>query len=215
MRSVCPTLRPAALSDFDAIEALMYRSVRALCIRDYTAEQIAVMMRDFAFARAEEILIRDRTYFVAEFEGAIVGCGGWSWRAKTYRMRDDDTGQETALPHPAPGLAAIRAIFVEPALAGRGIGRTLVCAAEEAARKEGYGAFEIGATLTGVPLYRTLGYRASGLYSFELASGGRFAVVMMHKRNRRDDARDAGASGSGAMCRPKHLSADTAMGDTI
>jgi GNAT superfamily N-acetyltransferase len=215
MRPVCPTLRPAILSDFGAIEALMYRSVRALCIRDYTAEQIAVMMRDFAFARAEEILIRDRTYFVAEFEGAIVGCGGWSWRAKTYRMRDDDTGQETALPHPAPGLAAIRAIFVEPALAGRGIGRTLVCAAEEAARKEGYGAFEIGATLTGVPLYRTLGYRASGLYSFELASGGRFAVVMMHKRNRRDDARDAGASGSGAMCRPKHLSADTAMGDTI
>jgi GNAT superfamily N-acetyltransferase len=215
MRPVCPTLRPAILSDFGAIESLMYRSVRALCIRDYTAEQIAVMMRDFAFARAEEILIRDRTYFVAEFEGAIVGCGGWSWRAKTYRMRDDDTGQETALPHPAPGLAAIRAIFVEPALAGRGIGRTLVCAAEEAARKEGYGAFEIGATLTGVPLYRTLGYRASGLYSFELASGGRFAVVMMHKRNRRDDARDAGASGSGAMCRPKHLSADTAMGDTI
>lgn len=181
MQDLRPTLRHARPSDRDAIERLMRLSVRTLCIRDYSARQIAAVEREFGFGRLDEALMLDGTYFVAEMQGAIVGSGGWSRRTKLLQVRDDDTGLEGDLFHPPPGKAAIRAVFVHPEMAGRGLGRLLVRAAEAAARKNGHDAFEIAATLTGVPLYRKLGYRTKGLFSFELNGDGRFAFVLLSK----------------------------------
>lgn len=192
MFQIRPTLRRALAADRDAIESLMQRSVRALCIRDYSADQIATMTRRFGFAQLEETLIDDGTYFVAESAGAIVGCGGWTWRELTYHMRDEDTGLERSLPHPSPGSAAIRSIFVDPRVAGRGIGGLLVMAAEASARKVGFDAFELRATLTGAPLYRKLGYRAGGLFSCDFASESRFHVIMMYKQDRQNTAHHGG-----------------------
>lgn len=183
MQDLRPTLRHAQPCDRDAIERLIRRSVRTLCIRDYSDRQIAAMEREFGFGRLDDELILDGTYFVAEMQGVIVGSGGWSRRTKLLQVRDDDTGLESGLPHPPPGKAAIRAVFVHPEMAGRGIGRLLVRAAEAAARKKGYDAFEIAATLTGVPLYRKLDYRTKGLFSFGLSGGGRFAFVLLSKRD--------------------------------
>ena len=194
LQGVQPALRLARMSDREAIEALMRRSVEALCIRDYTAHQIAALGRDFGFGSIEDELILDRTYFVAELQGGIVGCGGWSQRTKLLRLRDDDAGADTVLAHPSAGWAAIRSIFVHPAVAGRGVGRLLVNEAETAARRDGYHAFELAATLTGVPLYRKMAYRTKGLYSFELRGGGRFAMVLMGKA----DAERSLPAGAGA-----------------
>ncbi|MGH6618210.1 MAG: GNAT family N-acetyltransferase [Alphaproteobacteria bacterium] len=183
MQDLRPTLRHARPCDRDAIERLMRRSVRTLCTRDYSARQIAAMEREFGFGRLDEALILDGTYFVAEIQGAIVGSGGWSRRTKLLAVRDDDTGLESDLLHPPHGKAAIRAVFVHPEMAGRGIGRLLVRAAESDARKKGHEAFEIAATLTGVPLYRKLDYRTKGLFSFGLSGDGRFAFVLLSKRD--------------------------------
>lgn len=181
MQDLRPTLRHARRSDRAAIERLMRRSAQTLCIRDYSARQVAAMEREFGFGRLDEELILDGTYFVAEMQGVIVGSGGWSRRTKLLKVRDDDTGLEGDLFHPPSGKAAIRAVFVDPEMAGRGLGRLLVRAAEAAARKNGHDAFEIAATLTGVPLYRKLGYRTKGLFSFELSGDGRFAFVLLSK----------------------------------
>jgi GNAT superfamily N-acetyltransferase len=190
MQGTRPTLRIARMSDRADLEALMRRSVQTLCIRDYSARQIADVGRDFGFGNLDEELILDGTYFVAEMQGAIVGCGGWSRRMKLLEVRDDDTGLESALPHPAAGKAAIRAIFVDPAMSGHGIGRLLVRAAESSARSHGFQTFELAATLTGVPLYRKLDYRTKGLFSFGLSGGGRFAIVLMGKDGKESDARE-------------------------
>ena len=199
MEDARPTLRIARMPDRDAIEALMRQSVQTLSVRDYSARQIAGIGRDFGFGSLDEALILDGTYFVAELSGAVVGCGGWSGRTKLLEVRDDDTGQDGALPHPSSGKAAIRAVFVHPAMSGRGVGRLLVRAAESAARSHGYDSFEIAATLTGVPLYRKLDYRTKGLFSFGLSGGGRFSVVLMGK-----EERDCGRP------RPDPLRAETA-----
>ena len=192
MHALRPTLRLARMSDRHAIEALMRQSAETLCIRDYSARQIAAVARDFGFGSLDEDLILDGAYFVAELQGTIVGCGGWSRRTKLLQVSDDDTGLECVLPHPSSGRAAIRAIFVHPDLSGRGIGRLLVRAAETAARRSGYDAFEIAATLTGVPLYRKLDYRTKGLFSFGLNGGGRFAFVLMGKWDRDCGVRSPG-----------------------
>ena len=104
-------------------------------------------------------LIADGTYFVAESAteqnesgksaaSAIVGCGGWS-RRKTLYGGDQWAGREDALLDPARDAAKIRAFFVHPAWARRGIGGMILEACEAAAIEHGFHRLEMGATLTG------------------------------------------------------------------
>jgi GNAT superfamily N-acetyltransferase len=60
--------------------------------------------------------------------------------------------------NPATDAAKVRAIFVHPDYARRGLGSLILATVEEAAREAGFKRFEMGSTLTGVPLYRLKGY---------------------------------------------------------
>src|SRR5438874_1986462 len=82
-------------------------------------------------------LIRDGTYFVAEENGAIVGCGGWSRRRSLYGGDGARTGED-ALLDPEREAARVRAFFVHPAWARRGIGRSIMAACEEAIVAAGF-----------------------------------------------------------------------------
>jgi len=87
----------------------------------------------------------------------IVGCGGWSKR-KTLFGGDRWTGREDSLLDPRREAAKIRAFFVHPDWVRRGIGSMILDACEGAATAAGLTRFEMGATLTGVPFYRAMGY---------------------------------------------------------
>lgn len=102
-------------------------------------------------------LIGDRTYFAAMAGAAMVGCGGWSRRRTLYGGDQRPVGGSELL-DPAREAAKIRAFFVHPDHARRGIGRMLFEASESAARASGFGRLELMATLPGVPLYRALGF---------------------------------------------------------
>jgi GNAT superfamily N-acetyltransferase len=52
----------------------------------------------------------------------------------------------------------IRAFFVHPDWARRGIGRRLLGLSEQGARAAGFKRLEIAATLPGIPLYEASGY---------------------------------------------------------
>lgn len=188
MIQVRPTIRRAQLSDCAALAALMRQSVHALCVRDYSLAQITAVTDVFGFGTLDKQLIHDETYFVAELGGEIVGCGGWSRRIRPYSVQHDRTARRLVLPHPTPGRAAIRAIFIRPDMAGRGLGQLLVRAAESAARKWGHDVFELTATLTGVPLYQKLAYRLHGIYSFDLPDRRRFPFALMSKTDPVNDA---------------------------
>ena len=174
-------LRLARTEDAPILRYMIRESARYLCTGDYSDEQIEGAKTDFGFATLDEQLIEDKTYFVAETGGAIVGCGGWAYRCHSLPIRGETHGERIELPHPSRNAAAIRGIFVHPGWSGQGIGRRLVRAAEAAARLQGFDAFEIAATFTGVPLYRKLGYHSAATYHMPLGEYDSFPFVLMTK----------------------------------
>ena len=125
-------------------------------------------------------MIADATYFVAEMDGTIVACGGWSKR-KTLFGADHCAGREDALLDPATDAAKIRAFFVHPDWARRGIGTRVLETCESAAGAAGFRRFEMGATLTGVALYKARGYREVERIGVPLGNGEILPIVRMEK----------------------------------
>jgi GNAT superfamily N-acetyltransferase len=154
--SVNYLLRAATLADEPALRELIARSIRALGLGDYTPDQIeAALLGAFGLDTA---LVRDGTYFVAVTEhGEIVGCGGWS-RRKTLFGSDARGDRDDAWLDPMSDPAKIRAFFIDPVHARRGLGRAILERSEAEAARVGFSAFELMATLPGMRLYEKCGY---------------------------------------------------------
>lgn len=172
------SVRLARDLDVAAIETLIPISARALQAATYTAAQIeAALGSVFAVDRQ---LIADATYFVAERDGGIVGCGGWSRRRALFGG-DRGVPRDSALLDPLREAARIRAFFVHPACARQGIGRLLMRACERATVAAGFATLELVATLAGEPLYSAFAFRAVERYELALANGLPLPVVRMTK----------------------------------
>ena len=151
-------IRRATPADVPVLTGLIDASVRGLQAGDYTPAQIDGALRTVYGVDTQ--LIADGTYFVVEDAGGtIAGCGGWSKR-KTLYGGDVFRAREDSLLDPRCDAARIRAFFVHPERARRGIGAMILEAWESAAVAAGFRRLEMGATLTGVPFYRAKGYRA-------------------------------------------------------
>lgn len=171
-------LRLAQESDIPALEALIPLSVRALQSAHYSPAQMeAALGPVFGVDRQ---LINDGTYFVVEAGGQLVGCGGWSLRKAVFGGDRGRAGEDTAL-DPACDSARIRAFFVHPGWARRGIGRAILEAGEEALLAAGFREAVMVATLTGEALYAALGYAVEERYEVPLAGGLMLPVVRMRK----------------------------------
>ena len=94
---------------------------------------------------------------VVEAGGRILGCGGWSRRRTLYGGDQRPVWAADYL-DPRVDAARIRAFFVAPEAARRGVGRALLEACLEAASAAGFRSFELMATLPGVPFYRANGF---------------------------------------------------------
>jgi GNAT superfamily N-acetyltransferase len=176
-------LRLATEEDIPALDALVEASVRGLHAGDYTQAQIEGALGTVLGLDTQ--LIRDGTYFVAEtvaddHSRRLAGCGGWSKR-KTLFGADRAPGREPASLDPATDAAKVRAIFVHPAFARRGLGTLILARVEAEARAAGFRRFEMGSTLTGVPLYRLKGYVEVERIAVPLANGETVPVVKMVK----------------------------------
>ncbi len=173
-----PTLRLARPDDRASLEALVERSVRDLGRGYYTPAQIESSLK-YIFG-IDGRLIADGTYFVVEVAGQPAGCGGWSYR-RTLFGGDQFSDRSPAPLDPAVDAAKIRAFFVDPAFARRGIGRMLMQASEQAARAAGFRVLELMATLPGVPLYQALGFTATGALDQPVPDGTVVPFVPMRK----------------------------------
>jgi GNAT superfamily N-acetyltransferase len=161
------------------LELLIPLSVRALQAPYYSLAQIeAALGPVFGI---DKQLIRDGTYFVVEQGAEIVGCGGWSRRKSLYGS-DRGREQEDAELDPQHHPARIRAFFVHPAWARRGIGRSILLACERAILAAGFRTVEMVATLAGEPLYASFGYAVTDRSDIPMANGLRLPVVRMSKR---------------------------------
>lgn len=174
-------IRVAVADDIPVLRGLIERSVRGLQASEYTPAQI-----EGALGHAlglDTQLIADRTYFVAiprTDPATLAGCGGWS-RRKTLFGSDHGPHREGGFLDPATDAAKIRAIFVDPAYARRGLGTLILHHCEQAARAAGFLTLEMGSTLTGVPLYTLKGYCETGRIDVPLPNGEVLPVVRMRK----------------------------------
>lgn len=171
-------LRKATLQDRAAIEQLIGVSARGLSRADYSDAQIEAAIADVFGVDTE--LIRDGTYFVVEHDGLLVGCGGWSKR-KTLFGGDRYEGRESGLLDPTREPAKIRAFFVSPEWARKGIGRMLLQTCEQEARASGFQRLELMATLPGVKLYQALGYVSGERVTYAIGEGVSIDFVPMQK----------------------------------
>src|SRR5580698_5267667 len=137
-------LRKATHDDRPALQVLIARSARELGAGDYRPEQIEGALLG-AFG-VDTQLIDDGTYFVVESEGVLVGCGGWS-RRRTLFGGDAHSERNAQELDPNVDAAKIRAFFVDPDHARRGIGKTLLEHCETEARAQGFTRFELMGTL--------------------------------------------------------------------
>jgi GNAT superfamily N-acetyltransferase len=170
----------ATLAQQAALEALIARSIRTLGAPDYTAAQIEAALAG-AFG-VDTALIRDGTYFMVLDAGEhIVGCGGWS-RRRTLFGSDARAERDDSWLDPASDAAKIRAFFIDPPHARRGLGRSLLERCEQQAMGAGFTRCELMATLPGVRLYARCGYLAGAPIEHPLPGGLTITFVPMHKR---------------------------------
>lgn len=202
------SIRLAEARDVPELRELIEASVLGLQAGDYSPAQLKRALE--AVYGVDTQLIADKTYFVAEArnegrnneglnneaptnieDGApqkresestplMIGCGGWS-RRKTLYGGDQFPGREDSLLDPATDAAKIRAFFVHPAWARRGIGGMILDACESAAKATGFHRLEMGATLTGFPFYKAKGYAELEQTAAPLGTGLSLPIVRMAK----------------------------------
>jgi GNAT superfamily N-acetyltransferase len=173
-------LRVATVEDVPGIRRLIEASVRGLQAGDYSPVQIEGALATVFTTDSQ--LIADGTYFVAFTQsGDLAGCGGWSFRKTLYGGDHQVEAIEPERLDPELDPAKIRAIFVHPEFARQGLGSLILAAAENAAMGQGFRRFEMGSTLTGVPLYWRMGYREVSRIAVPVGNRERIEVVRMVK----------------------------------
>jgi GNAT superfamily N-acetyltransferase len=147
--------RLATPDDVTAIAALIDRSARGLSVGFYTPAQIEAATKHVFGVDTQ--LIADRTYYVIDAPGGLAAAGGWSARCTLFGG-DQMKHAEDPLLDPAIDAARIRAFFVDPAWARRGLASALYRACADAALATGFQRFELMATAPGEPFYERLGF---------------------------------------------------------
>lgn len=173
-----PAVRLAVAAEIPALTDLIVSSARALSRGYYTEAETEAAIR-YVFG-VDSTLIADGSYFSAECDGQLAGCGGWSRRRSMYGGDQRRIGTQELL-DPASEPARIRAFFVAPAFARRGVGRSLFAACVRAAASHGFQSLELMATLPGVPFYEALGFSSVEPVTDTLPDGTPIRFVRMRR----------------------------------
>ena len=171
-------IRRATLEDRAALERLIAESARGLSRGDYTGEQVEAAIASVFGVDTD--LIHDGTYHVAEAGDEPIGCGGWSKR-RTLFGGDRYGARDSGYLDPRTEPAKIRAFFVRPDWARRGVAGAILETCEREAQAEGFRSLELMATLPGVRLYAARGYVAGEQVEYEIAEGIKIEFVPMKK----------------------------------
>ncbi|MBR9763109.1 MAG: GNAT family N-acetyltransferase [Rhodobacteraceae bacterium] len=159
-------IRPAMPADTEAVNRMLARSYRALLAPDYPAELLREALP--FIKRPRPGLLTCGTYFLTLTgdEERVLSAGGWT-----------DTS-----PHGAagrPGEGHVRHVATDPDAARQGLGRGLMGQVMRSACAAGVELLQCQSTLTAVPFYESLGFRARSLIELRLPNGVLFPAVQM------------------------------------
>lgn len=172
------SLRPALPEDTSALNVLIANSARILSRGFYNDEQIEAAIAHIYGVDNE--LVEDQSYYLIEQAGEPVACGGWS-RRKTLFGGNQYAAREPGFLNPATDAAKIRAFFVHPNHARRGLGRMLLEYSESEAQRAGFTRIEMMATLPGIKLYEKFGYKPIDEIIYKEVGGVRIPGLRMFK----------------------------------
>ena len=185
-------LRVATPTDIPALRTLIEASARGLSTGFYTPAQVeAAVVHVFG---VDTQLVTDGTYFLVEAAEGPVAAGGWSARRTLYGGDQTKDGSDPRL-DPATEPARIRAFFVHPSWARRGLARRLYAACVRAAWDAGFREFELMATRPGEPLYDALGFSLVERVTVALPGGVEVPFARMRRAIEPPDARAAPPAG--------------------
>jgi GNAT superfamily N-acetyltransferase len=171
-------IRKATMEERDAMWQLIAESARHLSRAHYDDQQIETAIA--TVFGVDTSLIEDGTYFVVEVDSELAGCGGWSKR-KTLYGGDQYTSRDPGYLDPTSEPAKIRAFFIHPNHARKGIARALLNHCEAEARAEGFRALELASTLPGVEFYKSCGFKETGNFDLQLTEDVKLPLVPMRK----------------------------------
>lgn len=172
------TIRKARLDDREAIKKLIAESARGLSRAHYSEPQIEAAIA--SVFGVDTTLIEDGTYFVAQRDEEMIGCGGWSKR-KTLFGGDQYESRDSGTLDPKTEPAKIRAFFIHPQWSRKGIAKAILLRCESEARADGFSALELMSTLPGVKLYEACGYKRFGRVELEMKDNVKLSLVPMRK----------------------------------
>jgi len=171
-------IRRATMDDREPIKQLIADSARILSRAHYNDAQIEAAIATVFGVDTD--LIDDGTYFVSEISGVLAGCGGWS-RRKTLFGGDQYSSRDAGYLDPEKDFAKIRAFFIHPDHARKGIARAILAKCEDEARAHGFHGLELMATLPGIEFYKSCGFSERGTFDLELTNGVKLELVPMQK----------------------------------
>lgn len=169
-------IRTAVPADAEVLGELIRESALGLGSADYSPDQLASALRHLF--ELDSRLIEDGTYYVVEAGSRPVACGGWS-RRRTLFGGDQYSHRADDRLDPEMDAARIRAFFVHPDWARRGVGRLLLRKCERGARAGGFRRLELMATLTGTAFYEREGFAVLERQEILLPDGVRFPLARM------------------------------------
>jgi len=169
--------RLANSEDIPDIKGLMKQSI-TLLLGNYVNEE--ELEASFESMGLDDQLILDKTYFLINFEGVLVGCGGWSNR-KTLFGGNHTPNRSNDFLDPNHDAAKIRAMYTHPDWARKGIGTFILELAEKEACNAGFKRCELMATLSGIYLYKRRGYKVDEEIFYKSKKGNSVKMYKMTK----------------------------------
>ena len=169
--------RLANSEDISAIKGLMEQSITRL-LGNYVNEE--ELEASFESMGLDDQLILDKTYFLIDFEGILVGCGGWSNR-KTLFGGNHTPNRSNDFLNPNKDAAKIRAMYTHPDWSRKGVGTLILEIAEKKASNSGFKRCELMATLSGIHLYKARGYKIDDEIIYKSKKGNSVKMFKMTK----------------------------------
>lgn len=149
-------VRRAGPQDAVRIRNVHVASIRGLCALDYAPAVIRAWSSDKRPENYRRSMAQGESMFLALAGGRTAGFAG---------IKDDE----------------VRAVYVHPRFARRGVGAALLAALERRARVRRVRSLHLSSSVTAAPFYRAMGYTTVRKGTFTLRDGARMACVHMAK----------------------------------
>lgn len=172
------TLRLATIEDIPDLNRLIHLSARELSLEHYSKQEIESLI-EYVFGVDKELIL-DKTYYILEQGSDILACGGWSKR-RTLFGGSQCVSREAGYLDPKHDLAKIRAFFVHPDFARKGLAKMLIEKCESEARLAGFSKVELMSTLPGIRFYQNQGYTGVNKIEYAITNGVTVELLPMTK----------------------------------